>query len=77
MVGPKNHKFNFYVQNLGRFDLVFLHNILLEYNSKLVLEGGSAKYILEPLYRDNQILRLNLKLKKNKKIYKNSFCRIT
>jgi hypothetical protein len=69
MLVPKYHNFIFYVHNLGRFDVVFLYKFLLDYNSKLVSEGGSAKYILEPLYRDNQILRLILKLQKNKNIY--------
>jgi len=68
MLVSKYHNFIFYVHNLGRFDVIFLYKILLDYNSKLISEGGSAKYILEPLYRDNQILRLTVKLKNIKQI---------
>jgi hypothetical protein len=66
MLVKKYHNFIFYVHNLGRFDIIFIHKILLDYNSKIESEGGLAKYILEPLYRDNQIIRLIVKLKKKK-----------
>lgn len=55
MLVSKYHNFIFYVHNLGRFDVIFLYKILLDYNSKLISDGVSAKYILEPLYRDNHL----------------------
>lgn len=63
MLIPKYNKFYFYVHNLGRFDVVFLFKILLDYNLNV-----EEKYIVEPLYRDNQIIRLVLKLKVKKNI---------
>jgi hypothetical protein len=61
MLVSKYHKFIFYVHNLGKFDVVFLHKILLDYNL-----NGEEKYVLEPLYRDNQIIRLDVKLNRKK-----------
>lgn len=49
MLVNKYHNFIFYVHNLGRFDIIFIYKILLDYNSKLESDGGLAKYILEPL----------------------------
>nr|AYM32746.1 DNA polymerase [Termitomyces sp.] len=40
-----------------KFDVIFLNKILSDYN-----EYKENKYILEPLYRDNQIIRLIVKL---------------
>jgi DNA polymerase type B, organellar and viral len=53
----------FYVHNLGRFDVIFLHKILLDYNLNV-----KYKYVLTPSYRDNKILRLIIKLKENRYI---------
>jgi hypothetical protein len=69
MLVPKYNKFIFYVHNLGRFDVIFLHKILLDYN----LTRTEDKYILEPFYRDNQIIRLIVKTKINKKVIKIAF----
>jgi DNA polymerase type B, organellar and viral len=68
MLVPKYNKFIFYVHNLGRFDVIFLHKILLDYNLTV-----KNKYILDPLYRDNQIIRLIVKLKNNNKEIKIAF----
>lgn len=60
---PKYHRYICYVHNLGKFDVVFWHKILLDYNLNI-----EDKYILTPLYRENQILGLIVSLKlKNKK----------
>lgn len=66
MLVPVYDKFIFYVHNLGRYDVVFIYKILLDYNSKF-----GDKYILEAIYRDSQIIRLTVKLKiKDKKFIK-------
>ena len=68
MLVDQYHNFIFYVHNLGKFDVVFLYKILLDYN--LIVKN---KYILQPLYRNNQIIRLTVKLNNNKKEIKISF----
>nr|QWO71373.1 DNA polymerase [Termitomyces sp. DKA64] len=57
MLIPEYNNYKFYVHNLGKFDVIFLNKILSDYN-----EYKENKYILEPLYRDNQIIRLIVKL---------------
>ena len=32
MLIPKYHNYNFYVHNLGEFDVIFIHKILKEFN---------------------------------------------
>ncbi|KAF8805670.1 hypothetical protein BYT27DRAFT_7224747 [Phlegmacium glaucopus] len=54
MLVPKYHNFIFYVHNLGQSDVVFLQKILLDYN-------------LNVEEKDNQIIRLIVKLKNNNK----------
>jgi DNA polymerase family B len=63
MLNYANSNYIFYVHNLGRFDVIFLQKILLDYNLNV-----KDKYILTPLYRDNKILRLVIKLKENRSI---------
>lgn len=58
MLVPKYHNFTFYVHNLGRFDVVFLLKILLDFNLSLEKD----KYIVTPFYRDNQVLRLTVSI---------------
>jgi hypothetical protein len=62
MLEPKFNKFIFYVQNLGKYDVISLHKVLIDYNHNV-----ENKYNLEPLYRDSKILRLTIKIKWNKK----------
>ena len=70
MLKPDFHKYIFYVHNFGRFDAIFLHKILLDYNLSAEPEN---QYKLVPLYRDNKMIRLEvLKIIKNK-IIKISF----
>jgi len=61
MLVSKYNKFIFYVHNLGKFDVIFVHKFLLVYNLTV-----KYKYVLDPLYRDNQIIRLTVKLKNTK-----------
>jgi len=63
MLNYANSNYIFYVHNLGKFDVIFLQKILLDYNLKI-----KDKYVLIPLYRDNKILRLIIKLKENRSI---------
>lgn len=58
MLEPKYNKFIFYVHNLGKFDVIFLHKVLIDYNHNV-----ENKYKLEPLYRANKIIRLTIKIK--------------
>jgi DNA polymerase type B, organellar and viral len=66
MLEPKFNNFIFYVHNLGKFDVIFLHKVLIDYNYNV-----ENKYKLEPLYRDNKIIRLTIKIKWNKNKNKN------
>jgi hypothetical protein len=55
----------FYVHNLSGFDVIFILKALIEYNS---ING--LYFILEPIFRDNKIIKLNIKIKSNKKYIK-------
>ena len=70
MLKPEYHKYTFYVHNFGRFDAIFLHKILLDYNLTATPEN---QYKLVPLYRDNKMIRLEVLKIINKKIIKISF----
>nr|QWO71376.1 DNA polymerase [Calocybe gangraenosa] len=59
MLVNKYNNFIFYVHNLGRFDIVFLYNTLLNFN----LEKGYDYYILDSTMRDSTIIRFNIKIK--------------
>lgn len=64
MLKPDYHKYIFYAHNFGRFDAIFLHKILLDYNLSVEPEN---QYKLIPLYRDNKMIKLEvLKMIKNK-----------
>ena len=47
---------NFYVHNLGRYDIFFLYNTLLNIN----IEKGYDLYILKTTMRDNTVLKLDI-----------------
>jgi len=92
MLTPKYNNYIFYVHNLGKFDVIFLYKILLDYNEKVASLAltfflyvrskkklgasscnsrgpkGQPKYILDPLYRDNHIIRLIVKLNSPQKL---------
>jgi hypothetical protein len=63
MLNYANSNYIFYVHNLGRFDVIFLQKILLDYNLNV-----KDKYVLTPLYRDNKILRLVIQSKETRSI---------
>jgi DNA polymerase type B, organellar and viral len=63
MLNYANSNYIYYVHNLGKFDIIFLQKILLDYNLNV-----KDKYVLTPLYRDNKILRLIIKSKENRSI---------
>jgi hypothetical protein len=58
MLSSAMSNYIFYVHNLGKFDVIFLHKILLDYNLNV-----KDKYVLIPFYRDNKILRLVIRSK--------------
>lgn len=70
MLIPAYNKYIFYVHNFGRFDAIFLHKILLDYN--LTVESKD-QYKLIPMYRDNKMLKLEIKKTIDKKAIKISF----
>ena len=59
MLVNKYNNFNFYVHNLGHYDIIFLYNVLLNYN----LQKGFDYYILNTTMRDNTIIKLDIKIK--------------
>jgi len=60
--------YTIYVHNLGKFDAIFIHKILLDFNSKNT--DTNVKYILSPLYRDGKIIKLEIAKSVNKKLIK-------
>ena len=70
MLVPDYNKYVFYVHNFGRFDAIFLHKILLDYNLNV---ESKDQYKLVPLYRDNKMIRLEVKKTIEKKVIKISF----
>jgi DNA polymerase type B, organellar and viral len=65
MLISKYHNYNFYVHNLGKFDVVFIHKILKEYN----LQCNKKHYILKSVFRDGVMLKLSVSIKINNKKY--------
>ena len=70
MLISKYHNYNFYVHNLGLFDVVFLHKILKEFN----LHYKKDKYLLKSIFRDGVMLKLSVSIKvSNNKYIKINF----
>lgn len=65
MLIPKYHNYIFYVHNLGKFDVVFLHKILREFN----LQSNKEHYILKSVFRDGIMLKLSISIKLSAKKY--------
>jgi hypothetical protein len=65
MVINKYDNYIFYVHNLSGFDIIFILKALVEYNAK-----NENYFILEPIFRDNKIIKLTIKIKSNKKYIK-------
>lgn len=70
MLIKEHHKFIFYVHNFGKYDAIFLYKIILDANLYLEVE---EQYVLEPLYRDDRMLKLTVK----KRMNNNKFIKIT
>jgi hypothetical protein len=61
MLINKYNNFIFYVHNFARYDVIFIYNVLLKENEK----RGFEYYNLKPTLRDDEILNLNISIKKN------------
>lgn len=72
MLKQDYHNYIFYVHNFGKFDAIFLHKILLDYNLTQV-EFPEKQYRLVPLYRDSKMIRFDVIKTINKKVIKISF----
>lgn len=59
MLVNKYNNYIFYVHNLGHYDIVFLYNVLLNFN----LHKGYEYYILKTTMRDNTIIKLEIRIK--------------
>ena len=70
MLVNRYNNFIFYVHNLGHYDIVFLYNVLLNFN----LSKGYDYYILITTMIDNTIIKLDIKIKVNSKNIENK-CR--
>ena len=69
MLVNKYDKFIFYVHNLGRFDIIFMYNTLLKANEI----KGTEYYKIKTVFRDDTIIKLDIKIKKKDFINKNSY----
>jgi hypothetical protein len=61
----KYHNYNFYIHNMGNFDVIYLYKILKEFN----LHKKEEYYILKTSFRDDVMLKLSISIKVNKKKY--------
>jgi len=66
MLKPKYKDITFYVHNLGKYDSAFLLKNLILYNH--TKEGKESPYILEPINRNSDIIKLVIKRKIDGKI---------
>jgi DNA polymerase type B, organellar and viral len=62
MLVNKYHNFIFYCHNFGRYDCIFLYNILAKAN----INKGFEYYKLETTIRDDVIIQLTIKIKPDK-----------
>jgi DNA polymerase type B, organellar and viral len=69
MLITKYNNFTFYCHNLGKYDSIFIHGILSDINKEL----GQEYYMMKSLFRDNSLLKLEIKLRKSY----NNFVKIT
>nr|AYE93303.1 DNA polymerase [Termitomyces sp.] len=60
--------YTFYVHNLGKFDAIFRHKILIDFNSQV--NDIAEEYGIKPMYRDGQIIKLEISKYVNKKVIK-------
>lgn len=66
MLRSKYHNYTFYCHNFGKYDLVFIWKVLLQYN----LDKGFEIYKIIPTYRDTRVIKLELKTIINNKLHK-------
>src|ERR1700712_1626344 len=66
MLISKHHNYIFYVHNFGGYDAYFILRVLYEFNYK----SGEEYYKLDAIFRDDRILRLNIRIKVNNKYVK-------
>jgi hypothetical protein len=59
MLISKYHNYNFYIHNLGNYDVIYIYKILCEFN----LNKKSEYYKLKTVYRDDVTLRLSISIK--------------
>ena len=69
MSEPKYHNYYWYIHNMGKFDMVFIHKCLEEFN----LISKKEIYKLNTIYKDGKMLRLVIKRKINNKYVKITF----
>lgn len=60
MLITRYNNFKFYTHNLGRYDVVFMYNALLKINNSL----GYEHYKLSTIMREDVIIKLTVKIKK-------------
>jgi len=63
MLKTKYNNYIFYVHNLANFDVIFIHSVLLKANE----EKGFDYYILDSTMRDDEMIKLNIKIRNEKK----------
>jgi hypothetical protein len=74
MLNIKYHQYIFYCHNFGNFDLIFIYSVLEQYNFSLIEQNKEIYYQITPLMRDDQVIRLDIKIKYlNDKYIKISF----
>ena len=59
MLQPKYHKYIYYCHNFSRYDSIFILKILTQAN----IDKGFEYYKLKPLYRDGNMLKLDIMIK--------------
>lgn len=63
MLITKYHNYNFYIHNMGNYDIIYIYKILCEYN----LNKKEEYYKLKTIYKDNIILKLSISIKTSTK----------
>jgi hypothetical protein len=58
MLVSKCHNYIFYIFNLGKFDVVFIHKVLKEFN----LQNNKEYYILKSVFREGIMLKLSVSI---------------
>jgi hypothetical protein len=71
MLKAKYHKFTFYCHNFGNYDLYFIYIVLEDFN--IDQANPDNYYNMNMTFRDDQVLKLDIKIKNNDKTIKISF----